>query len=75
VKIQGALESYGVRETLRNMMEGINSLSLRPGRMATYKDSLTAYATLRNKGKSHKDAVAALPAYIDELRAKGTIKR
>ena len=57
------------------MMEGINSLNLGAGRKATFKDSLTAYATLRNKGKSHKDALAALPAYIRELRANGTIKR
>lgn len=75
VKMQGALESYGIKETLLNMMEGINSLNLRPGRKATYKDSLTAYATLRNKGRSHKDAVAALPGYIKELQANGTIKR
>ena len=74
-RTQSALESYGVKETLLNMMEGINSLSLRPGRRASYHNELTAYAVLRNKGMSHKDAVAALPGYIKELRANGTIKR
>ena len=75
VRMQGALESYGVKETLVRMMEAINSLSLRPGSKVTLKDSLTAYATLRNKGRSHKDAIAALPGYIKELQANGTIKR
>ncbi len=74
-KIQSALESYGVKETLLNMMEGVCSLDPRPGWKATYKSTLTAYAALRNKGKSHKDAVAALPGYIKELQANGTIKR
>ena len=44
MKIQGGLESYGIKETLLNMMEGINSLSLRAARKATFKDFLTAYA-------------------------------
>ena len=75
VKIQGALEHYGINETPLNMMEGINGLSGGSG-SKSYKDSLTAYATLRNeKGKSHKEALAALPAYIKHLQANGTIKQ
>jgi hypothetical protein len=76
VRIQGAMEKSGIKESLLNIMEGVNSVNPRVGhRLPTYKDCTTAYASLRIRGKGHRDAVAFLPKFIEALQADGQIKK
>jgi hypothetical protein len=71
VKTQGALESYGISETLLNIMEGMNTVGINSGSKRGYKDTLTAYIVLRNKWITHEDAVAGLREILESLQSHG----
>lgn len=72
VQMQEALETYGIKESLLNLMEGMNSASLgvRLDSKRSYHDDLTNYAVLRNKGWTHKEAIKGTKQFIEGLRPR-----
>ena len=61
VIIRDRLCSNGINESLLNIMEGLNQVILPQGSQKNrYTEYAFAYAGLRNKGLSHRDAIEAL---------------
>ncbi len=76
VQTQGALESYGISETLLNIMEGANALRL--------AGCVQVYTSLRYTGlwcseRERRGCPIRLPwrrfRHIEQLRSEGAIKR
>jgi hypothetical protein len=59
--VRDRLRSNGIDESLLNIMEGLNQLILpQDPQKKRYCEYVFAYASLRNKGSSHQDAIEAL---------------
>ncbi len=59
----------GIKETLLNVMEGMNLANLyRYGTNYSYIDCCGAYSVLRNAGYTHNDAVACVFDYLSSTR-------
>ena len=60
VRIQQVLTKDGVKESLRNIMEGMNRVFDGPNSGQKYGEYGAAYAVLRIKGQSHREAVEGM---------------
>jgi len=67
VGTQKLLKDEGVKETLLNIMEGMNSLFSKRIENQKYAEYASAYAVLRTKGQSHHEAIAGLRAILQSL--------
>ena len=65
VKAQKLLKEVGVKESLLNIMEGMNRLFSKPIENQSYAEYTAAYITLREKGFSHKEAIDSLKAILE----------
>ncbi len=69
VKAQELLKEEGVKESLLNIMEGLNQLFAiktenKKFPNPEYSDSLSVYATLRRKGQSHSEAIRGIQSIL-----------
>lgn len=60
-------EKYGVTESLRNIMEGMNQVFYSRIPNQKYAEYVAAYIQLRNKGMAHRQAVESLAALVQGL--------
>lgn len=60
VVAQQLLKKNGIEESLLNIMEGMNQLFSKKIENQKYAEYVSAYVTLRNKGRSHSDAILGL---------------
>jgi len=68
VRAQGILEKEeGIKESLLNMMEGMNQIFYIKVENQNYSEYMAAYMTLRRKGQSHNDAINGLKGIVDAL--------
>ncbi len=65
---QQLLRKEGIEEKLLNVMEGMNQLFSTRDESWEYLEYISAYVTLRKKGRSHSEAIRGLQAL---LRAVG----
>jgi len=67
VTAQQILKERGIKESLLNIMEGINQIFPRKIENQKYAEYAAAYLTLRSKGESHRDAIVGLKALVEAL--------
>lgn len=60
-------EDEGIKESLLNIMEGMNRLFSSESTKLKYPEYLSAYMILRSKGQSHYEAIAGLKALLQSL--------
>ncbi len=66
-KVKTILEQHGIKESMLNMMEGINSVFYMKIKNQNYNEYLAAYTTLRIKGISHQDSIKGLQDIIKPI--------
>ncbi len=67
VRAQQILREDGIRESIINIMEGLNRIFLSKVENQKYAEYSAVYLTLRTKGQSHQDAIEGLKALIQSL--------
>jgi hypothetical protein len=67
VKAQQILKERGIKESLLNIMEGLNQIFTRKIENQKYAEYAAAYLTLRSKGESHRDAILGLKALVEAI--------
>ena len=67
VTAQNLLRNEGIKESLLNIMEGMNGLFSKRVENQSYAEYTTAYIVLRKKGQSHYEAIAGLKALLESL--------
>ena len=58
------LRKSGIKESMLNMMEGMNKLLPQKISNQKYAEYLTMYITLRDKGQSHTEAISGIKALL-----------
>jgi hypothetical protein len=66
VKAQSMLRDKGLKESLLNIMEGMNKLFSSPADLI-YAEYMAAYVTLRDGGQSHNEAIKGLQTILQSL--------
>jgi len=61
-------EDEGIKESLLNMMEGMNQIFYEKIENQKYAEYMAAYMVLRRKGQSHSEAINGLKAIIEAIR-------
>jgi hypothetical protein len=64
VHTQNLLKKEGVKESLLNIMEGMNQLFVTPVKNQRFAEYAAAYVTLRQKGDSHAVALRGLQGML-----------
>ncbi|MDV2503799.1 MAG: hypothetical protein RX318_07575 [bacterium] len=64
VTVQQIMKEKGISESLLIIMEGMNQLVSSEVGNLKYAEYISAYATLRNKGDSHAQAIAGLQGIL-----------
>ncbi|MFW6172244.1 MAG: hypothetical protein ACOC5T_00665 [Elusimicrobiota bacterium] len=68
VKAQEILrEEEGIKESLLNMMEGMNQILFQKVENQKYSEYMAAYMALRRKGQSHNEAIYGLKGIVETL--------
>jgi hypothetical protein len=67
VKAQSALESYGIRESLLNILEGMNSIYKGSLGKISFKETATMYVVLRSEGWPHERAVLGCQQLLEGI--------
>ena len=67
VTVLDLLKKDGIEESLLNIMEGLNQLFATRVENQRYAEYAAMYATLRNKGQSHSQAIGGLQAILRSL--------
>ncbi len=68
VKAQEILEKEeGIKESLLNMMEGMNQIFYKKIENQKYSEYMAAYMALRRKGQSHNEAINGLKGIVENL--------
>ena len=68
VKAQQVLEKEeGIKESLLNMMEGMNQIFYMKVENQNYSEYMAAYMVLRRKGQSHNEAIDGLKGIVETL--------
>lgn len=67
VTAQNLLKEEGVKESLMNIMEGMNQLFSGTPENLKYAEYASAYVVLRSKGQSHDEAIGGLRAILQGL--------
>ena len=60
-------EKYGVKVSIKSIMEGMNQIFCSNIENQKYAEYIAAYATLRKKGISHKEAINSLRSLVNSL--------
>jgi len=58
-------EEVGIKESLLNIMVGMNSIFLGRKTIQSYSEFCASYLALRQSGQSHRDAIAGLKAMMN----------
>jgi len=61
---QNLLRKEGIKESLLNIMEGMNQLFSTPSQNQKYSEYISAYVVLRAEGQTHSDAILDLKAVL-----------
>jgi len=67
VKGQQLLKEEGVKESLLNIMEGMNGLFSKESANLKYAKYMSYYMGLRTSGQSHHEAIEGLKAILQDL--------
>lgn len=67
VFVQNSLRDEGIKESLLNIMEGMNQLFYTPVQDQNYSDYVSIYFFLRKKGLTHSDAILDLKALLQSF--------
>lgn len=67
VTAQNLLRKEGIKESLLNIMEGLNRLFSKPLVNQKYAEYAASYVTLREKGYSHSKAIQGLKAILESM--------
>ena len=67
---QMMLRDDGIKESMLNMMEGMNQVFTKRIENQQYAEYITAYITLRQKGQSHTDAISGLQGILRAVGAR-----
>jgi len=69
-KARQMLRDDGIKESLLNMMEGMNQVFTKRIENQQYAEYITVYITLRRKGESHADAISGLQGILRAVGAR-----
>jgi len=61
---QGSLKKEGMKESLLNIMEGMNQIFIKKQK-ERYEQFIAAYVTFRTTGKTHAETVSSLIAVVE----------
>ena len=67
VTAQNLLRKDGIKESLLDIMEGMNQLFSKPIKNQKYIEYAAAYVTLRENGQSHSEAIRGLKALLKSM--------